>query len=122
MTERADAPPPADAPTRPPPARGWIYASRALVGLLAAVTLAGTALFLWLAFDPKRDGFGLLAILTVDGTALVGGALAGLAPSLLLDRCCGVRFGRRSQIALLCVVLLAVELAVCSVLHWQSIC
>src|SRR5262249_16892217 len=102
--------------------RGWFVAVRVLIGLQVVATLTASALFLWLAFDPQRDGWGLVFLLVVHGVAVLGGSLVGLVPSLLLDLRTGVRFGRRRRIAALCAGLLLAELGVAALLHWRSVC
>lgn len=79
-------------------------------------------LFFWLLFDPKRDRWGLLFLMIGHGGALAIGVVLGLAPSLLVDRRCGVGFGRRSRIAAICIGFLLLQLAVAWLLPWQAVC
>jgi MFS family permease len=108
--------------TRSPPAHGLIVASRVLVGIEVAATLVASALFLWLLFDPKRDRWGLIFLWIGHAGALAIGVVLGLVPSLLIDRSCGVRFGRRSRLAAICIGVLLLELGVAALLPWQAVC
>lgn len=111
-----------EATTPKPVAHGWILASQWLVGLQVAATLVTSALFFVLLFDPRRDKWGLIFLVLGHGGALAVGIVLGLVPSLLLDRRGGVRFGRRSRIAALCIGFLLLQLAVAWLLPWQSVC
>lgn len=112
-----------EAPTTPtPPNHGWIVASRVLVGIQVAATLAASGLFFWLLFDPQRDRWGLLFLWIGHSAALAIGVVLGLVPSLVIDRRGSVRFGRRTRLAAICIGLLLLELGVAALLPWQAVC